>query len=530
MYKWFLAWRYLHTKLIAFFGIASVMLCVAMVLVVMSVMGGFLETIRERSRGLHSEILLEAGTLQGFPYYEEFSDHLARQLPDVVRLTTPAIYSYSIFRVPATAWTKPARVLGIRLDEYVQVNDFKAGLHYERYYPGTTHLGEQGIPVAGLDQQTGEVTLPKPLEEANARWRAQETDAEAIAEFDREGYQTSPHPYVTPAFTGSRVYAAVYGQPFFDDPKYPGIIAGCDLLNIRRKDGDFDRPVARGATIALGVMPLTQAGNLTGEPLIRLALRYADDSRTGIYEIDSLCVYVDFDMLQHALAMDAREKIDGSMTKPRANQLLIGLHEGVDLDEAWLKISTAWASFRGSLGPEVAQEDARLLDFVEVFTWEDLQRPFISAVEKEKMLVTFLFGLISMVAILLVGCIFYMIVEKKTRDIGVLKSLGASGRGVAVLFIVYAGAVGVVGAVLGVLLGSAFVWNINDIQDLLVWMNPALRVWDPSVYTFDRIPEIVNEADAFWIGIVAVVASMFGSLIPAILAGRVWPVRALRYE
>ena len=169
-------------------------------------------------------------------------------------------------------------------------------------------------------------------------------------------------------------------------------------------------------------------------------------------------------------------------------------------------------------------------DVVAVFTWEDLQRPFIAAVEKEKMLVTFLFGLISMVAILLVGCIFYMIVEKKTRDIGVLKSLGASGRGVAVLFIVYAGAVGVVGAVLGVLLGSAFVWNINDIQDLLVWMNPALRVWDPSVYTFDRIPEIVNEADAFWIGVVAVVASMFGSLIPAILAGRVWPVRALRYE
>ena len=53
MYKWFLAWRYLHTKLIAFFGIASVMLCVAMVLVVMSVMGGFLDTIRARHTCAH---------------------------------------------------------------------------------------------------------------------------------------------------------------------------------------------------------------------------------------------------------------------------------------------------------------------------------------------------------------------------------------------------------------------------------------------------------------------------------------------
>ena len=50
------------------------------------------------------------------------------------------------------------------------------------------------------------------------------------------------------------------------------------------------------------------------------------------------------------------------------------------------------------------------------------------------------------------------------------------------------------------------------------------------MYSFDRIPEVVKRADAFWIGIVAVFASMLGSLIPAVLAGRVWPVQALRYE
>ena len=108
MYKWFLAWRYLNTKLIAFFGIASVMLCVAMVLVVLSVMGGFLDTIRARSRGLHSEIVLEGGTLQGFPYYEEFQAHVAKELPDVVHISTPVVYTYGVFRVPATTFTKPA--------------------------------------------------------------------------------------------------------------------------------------------------------------------------------------------------------------------------------------------------------------------------------------------------------------------------------------------------------------------------------------------------------------------------------------
>ena len=100
MYKWFLAWRYMHTKLIAFFGVASVMLCVAMVLVVVSVMGGFLDTIRARSRGLHSEVVLEAGTLQGFPYYDEFAQRLIAGLGDAVTIATPAIYTYGIFRVP----------------------------------------------------------------------------------------------------------------------------------------------------------------------------------------------------------------------------------------------------------------------------------------------------------------------------------------------------------------------------------------------------------------------------------------------
>lgn len=530
MYKWFLAWRYLHTKLIACFGIASVMLCVAMVLVVLSVMGGFLDTIRARSRGLHSEVVLEGLTLQGFPYYEEFSAYLTSKHPEVVRLCTPAIYTYGIFRVPATTWTKPARVLGIRLDEYVQVNDFKKGMQYERYYPGTARLSEQGMPVAGMDERTGKTRLPEELEEANARWREQESDPAEIAEFDEAPFETSPFPYVTSAFPGERVYAAILGEPTYEGPEYPGIIVGCDMLHARAKDGSFERHIARGTRIALTIMPLTQSGNVTGEPPIRLPLRYADDSRTGIYEIDSICVYVDFDMLQHKLAMDPQPRIEGGFTAARTNQLLIGLQDGVELNDAAAKIGEGWAAFLATIEPKVSGEDARLLGFVEVYSWEDLQRPFIAAVEKEKVLVTFLFGLISIVAIVLVGCIFYMIVEKKTRDIGVLKSLGASPQGVASLFIAYAAAVGIAGAILGTIIGCLFVWNINDIQDFLAWLNPALRVWSPDVYSFDRIPEVVKRADALWIGIVAVFASMLGSLIPAVLAGRVWPVQALRYE
>jgi len=529
MYKWFFAWRYLHTKLIAFFGVASVMLCVAMVLVVMSVMGGFLDTIRARSRGLHSEIVLEGRTAQGFPFYKEFADLLVREHADSVRLATPAIYTYGIFRVPLTTFTQPARVLGVRLEEYVQINDFGRGLQYDRYYPGTTRLAPQRMAVAGIND-AGELVLPADLEAANARWRAAENDRGEIEAFWRRPFEPALMPEALPVTGGERVFAADVTEPTYAGEERYGIIVGCDLLNERRPDGKFDRYLPRGTDIALTLMPLSPTGNPTGEPPVRVPLRYVDDSRTGIFEIDKINVYVDFDMLQHKLAMDPQPMVGGGATRARTNQLLIGLAPGVNLDDACTRIRGAWERFVEDFPEELSDADAKALHFVEVYTWEDLQRPFIAAVEKEKVLVTFLFALISVVAIVLLGCIFYMIVEKKTRDIGVLKAIGASARGTAALFIAYAAVIGVVGSILGTLIGSLFVWNINDIQDLLASVNPQLRVWSPDIYSFDRIPEVVKRGDALWIASVAVLASMVGSVIPAWIAGRVWPVQALRYE
>jgi len=529
MYKWFLASRYLYTKLIALFAIGSVMLCVAMVLVVMSVMGGFLDTIRARSRGLHSEIVLDSGSLQGFPYYAEFGEYLMRELPDVVDLTTPVIYSYGIFRVPATTWTRLARVVGIRYGDYIKVNDFEEGLHYERYFPGTTHLGLQQMPVASFGED-GTIRLPRDLQEANARWRAQETDQEVIAEFEAHPFEYAIYPDVVSTAVGERVFAAELGPARYAGPERYGIIVGCDLLNERREDGNFNRYNARGTDVALALMPLSRTGTTSGEPPIRVPLRYVDDSRTGIFEIDDFCVYVDFEMLQQKAAMDPQELADGGFTTARANQLLVDTNDDLELYAARERIESAWAEFRSELPADLSFADAQALGPVRVLTWEELQGDFIAAIEKEKVLVTILFALISMVAIVLIGCIFYMIVEKKTRDIGILKSLGASSAGVAGMFIIYAAVVGIVGSILGSVAGTAFVWNVNSIQDWLAQMNPQLRVWSPTIYSFDKIPEVVKQVDVIWVCAVAIVSSMAGSLIPAWIASRVWPVEALRYE
>jgi lipoprotein-releasing system permease protein len=521
MYKLFLTLRYLSRRRIALFAIVSVWLCVAMVLIVISVMGGFLDMIQERTRGLLSDLIIETGSLQGFPYYQEFIDELYARLPGQVVKATPAIYNYGILRVPENNYTKPVQVVGIRLDEYVQVNTFAQGLYYDRYYPGSTTLAPQGRPVSGIDEQ-GRLALPEDLEAAFRRYLESHPDSKT-RDLDE------PSIY-SPDGVGWYRFAEDSGPPRYVGKELPGIIIGIDLIAERKKDGTYDRFLPRGCDIVLTLLPLTEAGQVTGEGSVTTAMRYVDDSYTRVYEIDKIAAYVDFDFLQRTLRMDSQERIDGTFTPPRASQILVKIGDGLDANKVKTEVEAVWAAFYARLDPKLTDTDRELLSHMDVDTWQERQQVYIRAVEKEKVLVVILFGVISLVAVVLVGCIFYMIVTQKTRDIGIIKAVGASARGVAAVFIGYAAAIGVVGSILGTVSGVVFVRYINELQDFLARLNPNLRVWSPDVYAFDRIPNTVKPPEVAAIVLIAVMASMLGAVIPAVFAARVWPVKTLRYE
>ena len=89
---------------------------------------------------------------------------------------------------------------------------------------------------------------------------------------------------------------------------------------------------------------------------------------------------------------------------------------------------------------------------------------------------------------------------------------------------------GVVGGGLGTIIGTLFVWYINEFQALLKWISPQLEVYNAEVYAFDRIPNHVDFGHAVTIYLVGIMVSVLGATLAATKAARVWPVEALRYE
>ena len=535
-YVAFMASRLLQRKRIAFFSVGAVTLCVAMMIIVISVMGGFVDNIRERAHGLLGDLVV-SGNLQGFPYYEEFMAEIGKLVDEktglrVVEQATPLIHSYGIMQFPATKLTKAVRIWGIRLDEYVKVNEFGKDLFYQNRFGGTRLDVPLGRPVYGLSG-AGRIVLPDDMDAHFEQYLASLPGQEQ--EEARRKYRRDDARY----YPGPGVFAPAEPPDFkagYEGKAYPGVIIGRDVLFRRRPSGEYGRDVRypRGEPCYLTVLPLTRTGDVSPEPPPKPLFRYVDDSRTGIHEIDSMNVYVDFHRLQTLMSMGPQERADGSgMTSPRCSQVQIKLNKAFEWPREVLVakkrlIEKVWRKVASDVPADATE--LQMLDGVSMQTWEEMQQSYIAAIEKEKFLVLIMFGVISIVAVLLILCIFYMIVQEKTRDVGILKSLGASTEGVTAVFLVYGGAIGLVGCVLGSLLGTNFVEHINEVQEWLARLNPAWRVWSPDTYSFDKIPSVWKWAEVLWICALSIVASVAGAIIPAIRAGRTWPVQSLRYE
>ena len=162
-------------------------------------------------------------------------------------------------------------------------------------------------------------------------------------------------------------------------------------------------------------------------------------------------------------------------------------------------------------------------------TWRDLQGPLLAAVQLETTILNILLFLIIAVAGFGILATFFMIVVEKTRDIGILKALGAPSRGVMSIFLGYGLSLGAVGSGVGMILGLLFVLNINSIAAGLEMLT-GRKVFDETVYYFQDIPTRIDPLTVAWVVLGAVLIAVLASVLPALRAARLHPVEALRWE
>ena len=230
---------------------------------------------------------------------------------------------------------------------------------------------------------------------------------------------------------------------------------------------------------------------------------------SGMSEYDSSFAFCSLDRLQ-----DLRGMIDPQSGTKSITTIQLKLVEGASLNEVR-------DALRRRFPPEMYAYNIQ--------TWRDMQGPLLAAVRLETTILNILLFLIIAVAGFGILATFFMIVVEKTRDIGTLKALGASGQGVMSIFLSYGLLLGFVGSGAGLIGGLLFVGNINEIAGVIELMT-GQEVFDPTVYYCNEIPTIVYPFTLCWVMLGAVGIATMASVLPALRAARMHPVQALRFE
>jgi len=556
MYKITLCLNYLAKRALAYFAMLGVALCVFLMVACVSVLTGFVNKIEVAAKGLFGDVVISSASLGGVGRYDELISRIKRDVLEVED-ASPFILSFGILQIPETDFRKTVQVTGIRLPDRARVSDFEKGLFIQEGKADPVFNPPESLVLerlrAELDRTKGIydcVGSTEPGESLTPSQRGLLNRVRTAIDFQEQAYDYFLYNDRTreevrkierqievadQAGNDEELMRLERKKALFERqiilPPDRRVIMGLGVagLSFRTPEGETVRIVGPGQQIAVSLIPLGRKISYTDITPVTRNFTVIDDCSTDVSSIDSDIIYVPFDTLQQINNMAAEYAADdpNQMVRPaRCSQVHVKVQDAHSRGEALAKVARkiedVWEVFR-SEHPDASTTS------VTVETWRERQSSLISMIENQRTLMVLILGIISSVAIVLIFVILYVIVVQKTRDIGVLKAVGASNSGVAGIFLAYGGAIGLVGSTVGCVAGCFLVWNINTLHD---WVGRTFgfQIWNRESYLFDQIPSEVEPTVVAWIVAGAVLAGIFGALLPSLLAARRQPVEALRYE
>ena len=164
-----------------------------------------------------------------------------------------------------------------------------------------------------------------------------------------------------------------------------------------------------------------------------------------------------------------------------------------------------------------------------VVDWRQMNSALFQALEVERVAMFVVLSLIVLVAVFNILSSLIMLVRAKTRDIAILRTMGASRRGMMKVFMTVGVTIGSLGIVAGIILGAIFLYFRQDVVDAIQKLT-GQNLWDPSVRFLSDLPSKTDPVEVTAIILTALILSFLATLYPAYKAAGTDPVQVLRYE
>ena len=277
--------------------------------------------------------------------------------------------------------------------------------------------------------------------------------------------------------------AAAKGVPVESkDDAMPGLIVGQELARaLRLVVGDRVTVVSpRGDLGPTGVIPRTRPFRIAG-------IFYS-----GMYEYDMKHAYIDLGVAQRFLRSEGRIS-------------------GIEVKVEEVERAPALAA---ELASTIGQNELRVRD------WKMMNQQLFGALALEKLAMFITLGIAILIAGFSVFGTLTLLVQEKRREVGILKAMGTSARGVIRIFVIEGLLIGAAGGLMG--LGLGFVLTFAA-EHFGIRMNP-------EVYYIDKLPVHLDPTEFAMVGAATVLVCLAATLFPAYQASRVRPVDALRYD